>query len=172
MIEVIGGALLIMCMRITDVTIGTFRTILVVQGKKYHAAAAGFFEVLIWLIAMKFIFQNLDSTINLFAYASGFAIGNILGVSLEQKVAIGYVQLNIISKHKAGAIANRLRLSHVGVTLLTGEGGTGGVSVLVAIIKRKDLKFVKTVIDEIDSDSFITVQHSRPYRGFVHGARK
>lgn len=172
MIEIIGGALLIMCMRIADVTIGTFRTILVVQGKKYPAAAAGFFEVLIWLIAMKFVFQNLDSTINLIAYASGFAFGNILGVSLDQKIAIGYVQLNIISKFKTDAIADALRKSHVGVTILPGEGGSGGVAILVAIIKRKDLKLVKSIIDEIDSDSFITVQHSRPYRGFVHGARK
>ena len=98
MIDIILGALLITLMRMCDVTIGTFRTILVVQGKKYLAGVAGFAEVLIWIFAMRFIVNNMDETINLFAYALGFGIGNILGISLEEKIALGYVQINIISR--------------------------------------------------------------------------
>ena len=39
MIETLGGAFLIALMRITDVTIGTFRTIMVVQGRKSDCVA-------------------------------------------------------------------------------------------------------------------------------------
>ena len=91
MIESIGGAVLIALMRISDVTIGTFRTIMVVQGRKYQAAIAGFFEVLIWIFAMRYIVQHMDNMYNLFGYALGFSLGNILGITLEQKVALGYV---------------------------------------------------------------------------------
>lgn len=50
MLEAFSGALLIMAMKICDVSIGTIRTILVVQGKKYLAGIAGTIEVLIWVL--------------------------------------------------------------------------------------------------------------------------
>lgn len=172
MVESILGAFLIMLMRIGDVTIGTMRTILVVQGKKYYAGLAGFFEVLIWITAMRYIVQHMDQTINLFGYATGFGLGNILGITIEQKIGIGYVQLNVISKHFTDQIADVLRKSRFGVTLLPGEGGAGGISILVVVIRRKDQKSVVKLIESVDPKVFITVQQSLPYRGFFHGSRK
>jgi uncharacterized protein YebE (UPF0316 family) len=172
MLELIGGAFMIMLMRICDVSIGTMRTILVVQGRKYLAGTAGFFEVLIWVFAIRFIMQHLDNIANLFGYAAGFGIGNIMGITIEQKIGLGYVQLNIISRHFSDQIANTLRKLKYGVTLLPGEGGSGGVAILVIIIPRKLQKKVIETIEKIDKNSFITVQHSLPYRGFVHGSRK
>lgn len=172
MLETISGALLIMLMRICDVSIGTMRTIMVVQGRKYLAALIGFFEVLIWVFAIRFVMQELDNIINLFGYAGGFAMGNILGITLEQKIGLGYVQLNIISRHFTDAIAATLRKSKYGVTILPAEGGTGGVSIIVIITPRKTQKKIITLIESIDPTAFITVQHSLPYRGFMHGSRK
>jgi len=172
MLDVILGAVLIMMLRIADVTLGTFRTILVVNAKKHMAAVTGFFEVLIWIFAMRYIVEHLDQTLNLFGYALGFGIGNLLGITLEEKVALGYVQLNIISRYYTDAIADKLRLSRFGVTLLPAEGSSGGISILVVIIRRRDLKAVQKIVDEVDPKSFITVQHSRPYRGFIHASRK
>lgn len=171
-LNVILGALLIMSMRIADVTLGTFRTILVVQAKKYLAAAAGFVEVLIWISAMKFIVDNMDTYLNLFAYAAGFGLGNLLGITLEEKIGLGYSQINIISRFAADKIASRLRRSKYGVTLLPAEGGSGGMAVIVAIVRRRDARKVINMVEEIDKDCFITMQHSRPYRGFIHGSRK
>ena len=170
--EVILAAFGIMLMRMADVSIGTFRTILVVQGKKYFAGVAGFFEVLIWIFAMRYIVNHMDVLPNLFGYAAGFALGNIIGISLEEKIALGYVQVNIISRHFSDKIADTLRRSKYAVTILPGEGGSGGISVLIIIIRRKDLKAVKGIIESIDSKAFVTIQHSRPYRGFIHGSRK
>ena len=172
MIDLILGALLIMCMRIGDVTIGTFRTILVVQGKKYYAGIAGFFEVLIWVFAIRYIFQHLDHLLNLFGYATGFALGNILGITLEQKVGIGYVMINIISRYYTDKIADSLRHSKYGVTILPGEGGTGGVSIIVLVAPRKFQRKIIKLIESIDNQAFINIQSSIPYRGFRHGARK
>jgi uncharacterized protein YebE (UPF0316 family) len=172
MADMILGALLIMGMRICDVTIGTIRTILVVQGKKYLAGLAGFFEVLIWVFAIRYIMQHLDVILNLFGYATGFALGNILGITIEQKIGLGYVQLNIISRHFTDEIADTLRKSKIGVTILPGEGGSGGVAVIVAVISRKNQGKVIKLIERIDKSAFITVQSSLPYRGFVHGVRK
>ncbi len=170
-LETFLGALIIMLMRISDVTIGTLRTILVVQAKKYHAAVTGFFEVLIWISAMSYIVQHLDNTINLIGYALGFAVGNILGVTLEQKIGIGFSQVSIVSLYYTDKIANELRKNNFGVTILPGEGAAGGVSIILVIIKRKHLEDVLKIVESIDKRAFITVQHSRPYRGYMHGPR-
>jgi uncharacterized protein YebE (UPF0316 family) len=170
-IEIILGAILIMFMRIADVTIGTFRTILVVQGRKYYAAMAGFFEVLIWIFAMRYIVQHMDHTINLLGYAVGFALGNIMGITLEQRVALGYTQINIVSLHHTDDIANKLRSSRFGVTILPAEGGSGGVSIVIVIAKRKFQKQIMKIVESVDKRAFITVQQSMPYRGFIHGSR-
>ncbi|MDO8548603.1 MAG: DUF5698 domain-containing protein [Ignavibacteria bacterium] len=157
MFETVYGAFIIMLMRMCDVSIGTMRTILIVQGKKYLAGMAGFFEVLIWVFAIRFIFQHLDNYANLFGYALGFGLGNILGIALEHKIGFGYIQLNIISKHFTDQIAGKLRRSKYGVTILLGEGGTGGVSIIVVITARKYQKKVIHLIESVDKDAFITV---------------
>ena len=172
MLEIILGALMIMGLRIIDVSIGTLRTILVVQGRKYLAGFAGFFEVLIWVFAIRYIMQNLDQIANLFGYAAGFGLGNILGITIEQKIGLGFIQLNIISRHLTEKIANTLRKSKFGVTILPGEGGAGGISIIVVILPRKYQKKVISLVENIDNNAFITIQHSLPYRGFVHGVRK
>jgi uncharacterized protein YebE (UPF0316 family) len=171
MTEGLLGALLIMCMRICDVSIGTIRTILVVQGRKYLAGLAGFIEVLIWVFAIRFVMQHLDNLYNLFGYAAGFGLGNILGISLEQKIGLGYVQLNVISRYFTDEIANTLRRLKQGVTILPAEGGRGGVAIIVLIIPRKYQKRIIAQIEAIDKDSFITVNHALPYRGFIHSRK-
>ena len=172
MIDSIFGSILIMCMRICDVSLGTMRTILVVQGKKYYAALTGFFEVLIWVFAIRYIFEHLNYIPNLFGYAAGFALGNIIGVTLEQKIGLGFAQLTIISRHHTDKIADSLRKSRYGVTILPGEGGAGGVSIIVLVVQRSRQKKVIELIESIDKDAFVTIQHSLPYRGFRHGVRK
>ena len=63
--------LLIFLARICDVSLGTLRIIFVAKGKKNIAPFLGFFEVLIWIIAISKIMQNLDYYINYVAYAAG-----------------------------------------------------------------------------------------------------
>lgn len=172
MLESFFGAFLIMIMRICDVSIGTVRTILVVQGKKYYAGFAGMIEVLIWVFAIRYIFQHLDHIQNLFGYAIGFGIGNILGITIEQKIGFGYAQLSIISRKASAEIARALRHEKHGVTVLPAQGVTGEVSIVVVIVPRKYQKKIIALIESIDDKAFITVQHSLPYRGFIHGARK
>ncbi len=115
--------------------------------------------------------QHLDVILNLFGYATGFALGNIIGITIEQRIGFGFAQLNVISRHYTDQIANELRKLKHGVTILPAEGGAGGVSVIVVITPRKVQRQVIKVIESIDSKAFITVQHSVPYRGFMQGAR-
>ena len=170
--ELIGGAALIAGMRICDVTLDTIRVINVVQGKKYAAGIIGFFEVLIWIFAIRFVFQHLDNFANFIGYATGFGLGNIFGIIIEQKIGLGFVQINIISLHSADMIADHLRKSKFGVTILPAEGGSGGLSVIVILIPRKQQKNVISLVKSIDPKVFIAIQPSIPHGGFMQGLRK
>ena len=71
---------LIFIARICDVSIGTIRIVMVAKGQKIIAPILGFFEVLIWLLAISRIFENLDNWVCYFAYGAGFATGNYVGM--------------------------------------------------------------------------------------------
>jgi uncharacterized protein YebE (UPF0316 family) len=165
-------ALFICLCRICDVSIGTVRTILVVQGRKYYAALAGFMEVFIWISAMSFIVKHLDNPINLVAYATGFALGNLVGITLEQKLGFGYIQINLFSNTKNKEIAERLRELNYAVTLLPAEGVSGKFFMLIIIIKKKEQTKVIKEIEKLDPSCFYTIHNANPHRGYFQGAGK
>lgn len=171
MMGIFYDALFIMFCRIADVSLGTLRTLSVVKGKKYAASLYGFIEVTIWIIAVRHIMLNLDSLWNILGYSTGFSIGTILGVTIENKFGKGFIQIYVVSMHKAEVIADRLRRLKVGVTMLPGEGTRGGVAIIVIVISVRRQKEVIKVIESIDPNSFISVQTAVPYRGFIHSRK-
>ncbi|MBZ0200884.1 MAG: DUF5698 domain-containing protein [Ignavibacteriaceae bacterium] len=163
---------LIILLRVCDVSLGTIRTIYIVSSKKYRAGLIGFFEVLIWIFAMRYIVQHMDNIINLVGYAFGFGLGTVLGITIEQLIGIGHVQMNIISREKTGLIAQALRSDNNGVTILPGKGGEGEVSIVYTIINKGKYRKLKSLVHKIDPNVFINVHPAAPSRGFVHGSRK
>ena len=88
--------LLIFIARLCDVSLGTIRIIFVSKGFKYLAPIIGFFEMLIWLFAVREIFQHLDNFVYYLAYAGGFGVGNFVGIYIENKLSIGIEIIRII----------------------------------------------------------------------------
>ncbi|MCE1165375.1 MAG: DUF5698 domain-containing protein [Bacteroidetes bacterium] len=172
MVETILYALMIMGLRIIDVSLGTIRTITTVHGNKYRAGLIGFFEVTIWVIAISTVMSHLNNFINIFAYSGGFALGTIIGISIEQKLGSGFVSLYIISMNYPDDIAMALRENKIGVTMMPGEGASGGVTVLMVLISRKRQKEVMNLVEKIDPNVFISVQTAIPHRGGYIQMRK
>ena len=168
--EIILSALFIMGLRIIDVSMGTIRTIMTIQGKKWIAGAIGFFEVTIWVLAIRHVMQNLDNVFNIFGYSLGFALGTIIGITIEQKIGSGYVQAQIISKYFTDPIADDLRQNHFGVTILPGEGGRGGVAMLMVILSRKRENELFNVVEKHDPEAFISVQSATAYGGYIRSS--
>jgi uncharacterized protein YebE (UPF0316 family) len=119
------------------VTFGTLRIIFVARGCKLLAPALGFFEVIIWLFAIGQVMTNLTNGWCFLAFAVGFTVGNYLGILIEKKLALGLVQVRIITPEPADDLLNALRDSQFGVTCLKGEGASGPVNVLVTVVRRK-----------------------------------
>lgn len=154
-------SLLIFFARIIDVTIGTLRIIFVSRGKRYLAPLLGFFESLIWLLAIGQIMNNLTNFSNYFAYAAGFSAGNYIGIMLEEKLAMGLVSIRIITNQDAVGLINYLKEENYGLTSIEGRGVTGDVILVYSIVRRKDLKKVINSIKDINPKSFITIEDIR-----------
>ena len=150
--------LLIFCARIMDVTLMTVRIITLSRGRKWLAPAFGFVEVLIWLIAIRQIMQNLDNPVSYLAYAAGFAVGNVVGIYLEDKLAIGTLIVRIITVKEAEALVDALRHGGYGVTSLDAEGATGRVKLIYTVVKRKDLHDVTATIRTFNPKAFVSVE--------------
>lgn len=152
---------LIFIARVVDVSMGTMRVIYVSRGMKLMAALLGFFEVLIWLVAIGQIMQNLNNVFCYLAYGGGFATGNIVGVLIEEKLSIGTVVLRVITKKEASELTSFLRSRNYGVTTVDAEGGHGPVKVLFIILRRHDLQDVICMVKRFNPNAFYTVEDLR-----------
>jgi len=150
--------LMIFVARIFDVSIGTLRIIFVSKGLKTVAPILGFFEVLIWIIAIGKIMQNLDNLACYIGYAAGFATGNWVGMWLEEKLAMGQVVIRIITARNASNLINALKDAGYGTTSVDAQGSIEKVSLIFTTIQRNDLKDVVTIIKLHNPKAFYTVE--------------
>jgi uncharacterized protein YebE (UPF0316 family) len=153
--------LLIAVARIIDVSIGTIKIILISRGNKRLAPFMGFFEVLVWLLAVTRIFQNLDNWVCYFAYAFGFALGSYVGIKIEEKLALGVQLIRIITRKDASLLVKGLRDTGYGVTAIRAEGSTGSVGILYLVVNRKDIKPVVEIIQGYNPNAFYTIEDIR-----------
>lgn len=152
---------LIFLARIGDQTIGTIRLIFLGKGYKHLAPLLGFFEVIIWLITVSQIMQHLDNVLCYIAYGGGFAMGNFIGMTIEERLSIGTVMIRIIPKSNSQELVSKLRENNYGVTTVQAEGSQGQVDIIFTIIKRKDIDHAATIINQFNPNAFYTIEDIR-----------
>ena len=153
--------ILICLARVIDVSLGTLRVILVTKGSKSIAPFLGFFEILIWLLAIGQVMQNLTNIINYFAYALGFSLGNYIGILIEQKLAMGMVAVQIITRRDASALIKFLKRAKFGITVINAEGTTGRVHLIFTVIKRSSLPTIIAHIKNFNPNAFYSIEDIR-----------
>ncbi|MCS6908083.1 MAG: DUF2179 domain-containing protein [Anaerolineales bacterium] len=158
---------LIFLMRVSDMTLDTLRVLVVMRGKKPLAWVLGFFQSSIFVLAITSVLSNLDNPLNMVGYAAGFATGNVMGMWIEERLAIGHLHLRIISSRRGAAIAEALRAQGYAVTEIPARGKDGTVSLLTISVLRRNAGEIQELIRSIDEDAFITAEDVRPvHRGF------
>jgi len=150
------GALIIFFSRVIDVTIGTFRVQMIVRRKKIIAAILGFIEVLIFILIVSKVLKDIGNWFNVLAYCGGFAVGNIGGIFISEKISKEIISIGIISKSKWQEIENRLRDEGFGVTRSVGYGKDGELDILRIICERDYFPKVRDIALEFDKKAFIT----------------
>jgi len=156
--ELVIIPILICLARIVDVTIGTLRIIFVSKGMKKLAPVMGFFEVIIWLLAITQIMQNLSNVINYLAYGLGFALGNYVGMYLEEKISLGYRIMRIITRRSAAELKEWLGNSNYRFTIVDGVSDWGDVNLIYVPLRRRDVPEVVNNVKRYNPHAFYTLE--------------
>jgi uncharacterized protein YebE (UPF0316 family) len=149
---------LIFLARVADVSMGTMRTISIVQGRTRIAFLLGFIEVSMWLVIISTVIHSISEKpiLGVF-YALGFSTGNVAGIILEKRIAFGHIIVRIISTQSGREIAEKIRQTGHAVTTFQGEGLTGPVTMLYVVCRRKEQTEVVQMVRSIEPDAFYTV---------------
>lgn len=154
------------------VTFSTLRSIFVARGLKKFAVMLGMIESTVWLFAIGQVVSNLSAIPCSVAYAMGFTCGSFLGMTIEEKLAIGTQVVRIITSKPVEPLIARLNAADFGVTCVEGDGITGPVSVIFTIVKRHQMKEVVNLLRHFDPHLFYTVEDIRSARKGVFRERR
>jgi len=149
---------LIFIARVADVSLGTVRVIFITRGLKYFAPIVGFFEILIWLLAIGQIMRNLSNPLCYIAYAGGFATGNYVGILIAEKLSLGVVLIRVITSKDASELLEYLKSAEYGVTSVDAQGSAGKVQVVFTIVPRREVASVVNLIKQFNPKAFYTIE--------------
>jgi uncharacterized protein YebE (UPF0316 family) len=167
------GPFAIFALRVLDVSLATTRMLLTIRGVRYFVPVLGFFEALIWVLAVGTAIAHLDSPMHVLGYAGGFAVGTLVGQWLEGKLALGLATFQIVSRTGGVEIAEALRARGFGVTEFLGQGREGTVEVLNTVVRRRQVRDVLAEVDRWDPDAFVSVEEPRAIRrGWMFDKRR
>jgi len=152
--------LLIVLSRVADVSIGIVRTILVVRGYRWQASALGFLEVVIWVVAVSGVLADITAP-KVIAYALGFALGNYVGMIIEDRLALGTQMVTFISKNRMNSVAFSLRLNGYACTEVPAFGRDGAVAMCQVVCPRRSSPKVIRMAREVDHDIFAVINDVR-----------
>ncbi|MBI3359823.1 MAG: DUF2179 domain-containing protein [Chloroflexi bacterium] len=161
------SALLIFALRLSDMTLDTLRMLFVMRGRKWLAGVIGFAQSAIFVVAITTVIRNVNNVWNIIGYAGGFAAGVMVGMTIEERMALGFSYMRIISSTKGHAVSDALRRAGYAATVMTGMGKDGTVAIVTCTVRRKDVNAVQSLVQEIDPSVFVTVDEVRPLaRGY------
>lgn len=157
--------LIIFSINIVYVTFFTVRMIMTLKGYRYLAAGVSMVEVVIYIVGLGLVLDNLDQIQNLIAYALGYGSGVIIGSKIEEKMALGYITVNVITSEAGEHLPKLLREKGYGVTDWNANGRDGGRQSMQILTPRKmELKLYKA-IQEIDPKAFIIAYEPKTIHG-------
>jgi uncharacterized protein YebE (UPF0316 family) len=152
---------LIFFARTCDVTLGTLRNIFLSKNIKYIVPLLGFFEVLIWLVAISQIMKNLHNIACYLGWAFGYSMGIYVGIKIEERLALGLQVIRVITNQDCHDLIEAFKIEKMGVTIIDGHGAQGPVKILFTIIKRKDKAYAVHLINRHNPNAFFSVEDIR-----------
>ena len=160
--------------RIIDVSMATFRTVIVVKGKSLLASFIAIIEGMIWFLivreALSFEAANTFETLCIaIAYAGGFATGTYVGSLVSKKIE-SMVQVQIITSSKDDNVIQKIQDEGYALTVVKSEATkfSGEKYMLFAEIKNSKLNSFKELIQELDPKAFLMVNETKlVFNGFI-----
>jgi uncharacterized protein YebE (UPF0316 family) len=159
-----AGALFVFALRVFEMSLDTVRVLMVVRNRQGYAWGIGFFQSILFVVAITTVLSNLTEPVTVIAYAAGFATGVVIGMYVEERMAIGYTHIRIVSPGLGAKIADQLREDGHALTEVPARGKDGAVTLINCSVLRKYVDPITRTVKEIDPQAFITAEELRPVR--------
>lgn len=150
--------LLIFMARVTDVSLSTMRVMFIMNGARRWAPLLGFFEALIWLLAIGQIIQNISNAYSYLAYAGGYATGTYIGMRIEAKIAIGRMVVRVISKQDVSPLIDWLVGQGYRYNTVEAIDHEGNANILFSVVPRSKLEAFLEAVRYFQPDAYYTVE--------------
>lgn len=171
-VEIVLNTLFIFTLRVLGVSLSTIRVLLMTRGRKLLSAAFGFFQTLVYAVAIGKVVQDLNNIPNLMSYCLGFSVGTLLGMWLEERIAIGFATIRVISPSQSRQVAEAIRNAGYGVTEGMAHGKEGIVGTIKTVVRRRDVEAVCEIIYQCAPEAFVTIEDTQKVeRGYLRAAR-
>ena len=153
--------------RTVNIALDTLRFMFTLREKRWLSWVLGFIQSVIFVVVIGSVLTNLENPLNIIGYSAGFATGNVLGMAIEKRLALGYTHFNIISRNHSTKIADALRNAGFGVTEIPARGRESSFMLIDCRVRRKQSADVENLVLEIDPEAFITTEDVIPRRSGV-----
>jgi len=154
--------IMIFLAKLLEVAIATVRTVLMARGNRVAASLLSVVEITIWLIVTSTVLMGLsEDPLMAVAFGLAFATGIYLGIVIEDKLALGLAQIEVIAGFdEAKAITRKLRDNGYGATTFECEGLEGKKQAVFLKVRRKDIPVTMGLLKEYEH-LFVTVTDIR-----------
>lgn len=156
---------IILAINIVYVSLSTLRVILTLKGRRYIAGTIGTFEIVIYTVGLGIVLENLGQIQNLIAYGLGYGIGVVVGSKIEEKLALGYITVNVVSSDPDLQFTKKLREQGYGVTSWQAYGMDGDRLAMQILSPRKYESNLYEAIKTIDPKAFIITYEPKQIHG-------
>ncbi|MBG0786820.1 MAG: DUF2179 domain-containing protein [Anaerolineaceae bacterium] len=153
--------------RLVNMAIDTLRFMFTLRGKSFISWILGFIESVLFVLVIGSVLTNMENPLNVIGYAAGFATGNVVGMWIEKRLAIGFSHFTIISQDHSTQIADVLRSQGYGVTEIPARGRESSFMMIDCSVRRKEADEVEALVLESDPEAYITVEEVTPRRSGV-----
>ncbi len=156
---------IILIINIVYVSFFTIRMILTLKGRRYIAALVSTVEVVVYIVGLGLVLDNLNEIQNVIAYALGYGIGVVVGSIIEEKMALGYITVNVISSNPDIEFTRKLREKGYGVTSWLAYGMEGDrLSMQILTPRKYELRLYES-IKQLDPKAFIIAYEPKQIHG-------
>ncbi|MCL2151696.1 MAG: DUF5698 domain-containing protein [Oscillospiraceae bacterium] len=153
---------LIFIAKLMEVSIATVRLVLTARGNKVISSLLAAVEITLWIIVASTVLLGIsEDPLRAVAYGLAYAIGIYVGITIEDKLALGLAQIEVIAEpDEAKLITEKLRGLGYGVTTYACEGLEGEKLSVILKVHRKDIPQTMRLLKEYEH-LFVTVTDIR-----------
>jgi uncharacterized protein YebE (UPF0316 family) len=153
--------------RLVNIALDTLRFMFTLRGKQGLSWILGFAESVLFVVIIGQVLTNLENPLNIIGYAAGFATGNVIGMAIEKRLAIGFTHFSIISRDRSTEVADILRDEGYGVTEIPARGRESNFMLVDCHVRRKQSDQVEKLVLKVDPNAFITAEEVTPRRSGI-----